>query len=75
MLGGDISILRSKIDINNVFYAFSLSEYKKFEIAAFAQGSTIVHLSYNHFKVMNIDIPVLEEQQKSLPTYHVSIQK
>jgi type I restriction enzyme S subunit len=64
LLGGDISILRSKLDANNVFYAYYLSNHKKYEIAAFAQGSTIVHLSYNHFKVMRIDIPVIEEQQK-----------
>tara|TARA_B110000114_G_scaffold181637_1_gene219420 strand:+ start:992 stop:2248 length:1257 start_codon:yes stop_codon:yes gene_type:complete len=68
LLGGDISILRSKLDANNVFYAYYLSNHKKYEIAAFAQGSTIVHLSYNHFKVMRIDIPVIEEQQK-IATY------
>ena len=72
LLGGDISILRSKIDSNNVFYAYYLSNHKKYEIAAFAQGSTIVHLSYNHFKVMIIDIPVIEEQQK-IATYLSSI--
>jgi type I restriction enzyme S subunit len=72
LLGGDISILRSKLDTNNVFYAYYLSNHKKYEIAAFAQGSTIVHLSYNHFKVMRIDIPVIEEQQK-IATYLSSI--
>jgi type I restriction enzyme S subunit len=72
LLGGDISILRSKNDTNNVFYAYYLSNHKKYEIAAFAQGSTIVHLSYNHFKVMRIDIPVIEEQQK-IATYLSSI--
>jgi type I restriction enzyme S subunit len=64
LLGGDISILRAKFNTNNVFYAYYLSNHKKYEIAAFAQGSTIVHLSYNHFKVMRIDIPIIEEQQK-----------
>ncbi|MDN6281247.1 MAG: restriction endonuclease subunit S, partial [Psychroflexus sp.] len=28
------------------------------------QGTTIVHLYYNHFKVMKIDVPKVEEQQK-----------
>ena len=55
-----------------MFYAYYLSNHKKYKIAAFAQGSTIVHLSYNHFKVMDIGIPVLEEQQK-IATYLSSI--
>ena len=72
LLGGDISILRSKIQTNNVFYAYYLSNHKKYEIAAFAQGSTIVHLSYNHFKVMLIDVLCIEEQQK-IATYLSSL--
>jgi len=64
LLGGDITILRTKRDISNVFFAYYLTNYKKFEIAAFAQGSTIVHLSYNHFKVLMINFPSKEEQQK-----------
>jgi type I restriction enzyme S subunit len=63
-LGGDISILRGKKEINNVFYAYYLSNYKKLDIARYGQGTTIVHLYFNHFKAMRIDIPPLEEQQK-----------
>lgn len=63
-LGGDITVLRSKEKINNIFYAYYLSNYKKEEIASYTQGSTIVHLYYNHMKNMTIDFPSFEEQTK-----------
>ena len=64
LLGGDITILRSKHEINNVFYAYYLSNHKKLDLAKYGQGTTIVHLYYEHFKVMSIDLPCLAEQQK-----------
>ncbi len=64
LLGGDITILRSKKTICSTFYAYYLTHFKKYEIAKFAQGSTIVHLSYSHFKMIDIAIPSLSEQQK-----------
>ncbi len=62
LLGGDITVLRSEEKINNVFYAYYLSNHKKDEIASYAQGSTIVHLYYNHIREMIIDLPSLPEQ-------------
>lgn len=62
LLGGDITILRSNAQINNVFYAYYLSNYKKDEIASYAQGITIVHLYYSHIKEMVIDLPSHKEQ-------------
>jgi type I restriction enzyme S subunit len=64
LLGGDITVLRTKEKIDNVFFAYYLSNYKKYELAKYGQGTTIVHLYYNHFKVMDIEIPNFEEQQK-----------
>lgn len=64
LLGGDITVLRSNQNINNVFYAYYLSNCKKQEIANLAQGITIVHLYYSHLKGMDIDLPSLEEQTK-----------
>lgn len=63
-LGGDITILRAGKNVDNIFYAYYLSNYKKIQIAKFGQGTTIVHLYYNHFKVMTIDVPSLDEQNK-----------
>ena len=64
LLGGDITVLRTKEKINNIFYAYYLSNHKKEEIASYAQGSTIVHLYYSHIKEMLIDIPSLYEQTR-----------
>jgi type I restriction enzyme S subunit len=64
MLGGDITILRSRKELNSMFYAYYLTNRKKKELASYSQGSTIVHLYYNHFKEMLIDFPEMEEQNK-----------
>ena len=64
LLGGDITVLRSEYEINNVFYAYYLSNHKKEEIASYAQGSTIVHLYYSHIKDMEIHFLSLSEQNK-----------
>lgn len=64
-LGGDITILRSKgLKIDNIFYSYYLSNHKKFELAKFGQGTTIVHLYFSHFNKMRIDAPSFEEQKK-----------
>ena len=75
LLGGDITVLRSEEKINNIFYAYYLSNYKKEEIASYAQGSTIVHLYYNHLKNMLIDLPSFEEQTKIANYLHSIDQK
>lgn len=64
LIGGDITILRPKKEVVSEFFAYYLSNFKKIELARFGQGTTIVHLYYNHFKVLKIDIPHVNEQQK-----------
>lgn len=64
LIGGDITILRPKKVVVSEFFAYYLSNFKKIELARFGQGTTIVHLYYNHFKVLKIDIPHVNEQQK-----------
>lgn len=63
-LGGDISILRFKTKGSNVFYAYYLSHFMKNRLAAYGQGSTIIHMYYSHYKNMLIVEPSLGEQQK-----------
>lgn len=63
-LGGDITIMRPKKPINALFYAYYLTHFKKHEIAKYAQGITIVHLYFNHFKKIKIDYPHPDEQKK-----------
>ena len=64
LLGGDITALRSKTEVDSVFYAYYLSNHKKRDLAKYGQGVTIIHVYYSHFKDMQIDVPSLPEQQK-----------
>lgn len=64
LLGGDISILRFKKNGSSIFFSYYLTHTKKLDLAKYGQGSTIVHLYYNHFKKMSLCIPDIEEQQK-----------
>ena len=63
-LGGDITILRFTEFGDSLFYAYYLTHHKKYEMAKYAQGITIVHLYFNHFKRIMIAIPPVEEQSK-----------
>ena len=62
VLGGDINILRSKID--GRFLAHYLNHYKKHEIASAAQGNTVVHLYNTHLKNIEVEVPDKKEQEK-----------
>ncbi len=66
LLGGDISILRFKKNGNSVFFAYYLTHPKKFDLAKYGQGSTIVHLYYNHFKKMSLCVPAFVKEQKKI---------
>jgi len=61
-LGGDLNIIRSKI--NGVFLSYYLNNVKKKEIAQMAQGIAVVHLYPNQLKTLIIQIPKPKEQQK-----------
>ena len=63
-LGGDITIMRSKEKSSNKFWAYYLTHFKKFDVAKYAQGTTIVHLYFNHFKKIKVDVPSYDEQKK-----------
>lgn len=65
LIGGDINILRKKINnINGEFISKYLTHIKKMEIAKYAQGITIIHLYSKDFKHLKIQLPSLPEQQK-----------
>lgn len=64
LIGGDITILRFKDKGCGTFYAYYLTHFKTTEIAKYGQGSTIVHLYFEHFKNVIVDFPEIEEQQK-----------
>jgi len=61
-LGGDLNIIRSKI--NGVFLSYYLNNAKKKDIAQMAQGIAVVHLYPNQLKTLKLQIPNPKEQQK-----------
>lgn len=61
-LGGDLNIIRSKI--NGVFLSYYLNNAKKNDIAQLAQGIAVVHLYSDQLKKLKINIPQPKEQQR-----------
>ncbi len=64
LLGGDITILRFFNEGCNIYWSYYLTHFKKYEIARFAQGSTIVHIYFSHFGKTLIKEPSVKEQEK-----------
>jgi len=65
-IGGDITILRLTKDFSPLFFSYYLTNHKKTEIAKFAQGSTIIHLYFSHFKDILVHIPTSKEEQNKI---------
>lgn len=61
-LGGDLNIIRSKI--NGVFLSYYLNNSKKHYIAQMAQGIAVVHLYPNQLKTLKLQVPSPKEQVK-----------
>lgn len=61
-LGGDLNIIKTKE--NGVFLAYYLNNRKKKDIASLAQGISVVHLYSSQLKTLELNIPIIEEQQK-----------
>ncbi len=61
-LGGDLNIIKTELD--GVFLAYYLNSKKKFDIARLSQGVSVVHLYAAQLKLLLINIPETEEQQK-----------
>lgn len=73
LLGGDITILRFKKNGNSTFFGYYLTHYKKYDLAKYGQGSTIVHMYYSHFKTMIIKIPPSIQEQNKIANFLSSI--
>jgi type I restriction enzyme S subunit len=61
-IGGDINIIRSKI--NGIFLSYYLNTIAKIKIASLAQGVSVIHLYSSHLEKLYILKPPLKEQQK-----------
>jgi len=61
-LGGDLNIIRT--GVNGAFLAYCLSMHKRPEIAAMAQGNSVVHLYAKQLRSLLIPLPADKEQEK-----------
>jgi len=61
-LGGDLNVIRSKLD--GPFLSYYLNGPKKHDIAKVAQGDTVVHLYPSQLEQLGIAFPSPAEQQK-----------
>ncbi len=73
LIGGDISILRFQKNGNSVFFAYYLTHRKKLDLAKYGQGSTIIHLYYNHFKKINLYVPTSIKEQTKIANFLSSL--
>ncbi|MDB0601591.1 restriction endonuclease subunit S [Tenacibaculum maritimum] len=62
ILGGDLNIIKSKV--NGVFLSYLLNNSKKKDIAKLAQGNAVVHLYNKQLATLILKLPSSEEQQK-----------
>lgn len=63
IIGGDINIVRFKID-HAPFFAYYLTNFKKIDIARYAQGISVIHLYNSNLKKLKVHVPSYQEQQK-----------
>ena len=61
-LGGDLNIIRSKL--NGVFLAYYLNNKQKHNIARLAQGVSVVHLYPSQLSTLKLAIPSEPEQKR-----------
>ncbi|CAA6800876.1 MAG: Type I restriction-modification system, specificity subunit S (EC [uncultured Sulfurovum sp.] len=61
-LSGDLNIIRT--NINGVFLAYYLNNFKKIDIARLSQGISVVHLYSSQLKLLKLNLPPLKEQTK-----------
>lgn len=61
-LGGDLNIIRSSL--NGIFLSYYLNYVRKKDIARLAQGISVMHIYPSQLKLLEIEIPSIEEQNK-----------
>ena len=61
-MGGDLNIVRTQE--SGLFLSYYLNHRKRYDIAKLAQGISVVHLYASDLKTLQIQLPIMEEQQK-----------
>ena len=64
ILGGDLNVLRPKVNLSSAFLSYELNGKRKLDIAKKAQGKSIVHLHNSDLKTIKVFLPNFEEQTK-----------
>jgi len=72
-LGGDINVIRSKVD--GTFLAYYLNNTRKQDVARFAQGISVIHLYSAQLKLLKISIPPNDSEALKLGLFFSSIDK
>jgi len=62
-LGGDLNIIKTNLE--GVFLSYYLNSHLKYKVASYAQGNSVVHLYSTQLKLLDLNVPSLEEQQKT----------
>ena len=73
LLGMHIVVLRAKIDIDPLFFAYYINNYMQRDLYRYIQGSTVLHLYFNHYKHLMMHIPESVEGQREVSNYLASI--
>ena len=61
-LGSDLNIIKTKLD--GVFLSYYLNSHLKYKVASYAQGNSVVHLYSTQLKLLDLNVPSFDEQQK-----------
>ncbi|MGE4515541.1 MAG: restriction endonuclease subunit S [Arcobacteraceae bacterium] len=61
-LSGDLNII--KTDEDGVFLSYYLNNAKKYDIARLSQGISVVHLYSSQLKLLKLNLPQKQEQEK-----------
>tara|TARA_B100000508_G_scaffold140388_1_gene141228 strand:+ start:2327 stop:3571 length:1245 start_codon:yes stop_codon:yes gene_type:complete len=64
IMSGDLNAIRFNKEVHTPFFAYYLTNHLNREIAKYAQGNSVVHLYWSHFKRVDIKMPSLGEQKK-----------
>jgi type I restriction enzyme S subunit len=64
ILGGDMFGIRVGEKFNNEYLSYLFNYVYRNKLAQYAKGSTIVHLHYSEIKNVQIEIPLLDTQNK-----------
>ena len=70
--GGDIILYRINNNIANSDYvSYQINYDLKHTLAKYAQGSTIIHIYFEHFKKIKLKLPIIKEQEKMVNLFNL----